>query len=212
MSLNLSVIILAAGQGIRFKSRTSKVVHKIAGTCILNLICNTVQQLTSIYKLPISQTIIVSGKNTEQLKTNLIDPNKSLLFITQEQQLGTGHAVQCALPYLQQQDTHVLILVGDTPLISAATLQQLITTTPKNSLGMLTSHVQNPAGLGRIIRDKNNNNNIIQIIEAKDATQEQSAIQEINPGIYLIAKHLLDKWIPNLSTKKKKGKEKNKGK
>ena len=200
MQMNLSVIILAAGQGIRFKSSTSKVLHKIAGTCILNLICNAVQQLTSKYKLPIAQTIIISGKNTEQLKINLIDPNKSLLFITQEQQLGTGHAVQCALPYLQQQDTRVLILVGDTPLISSATLQKLITTTPTNSLGMLTSQVQNPTGLGRIIRDQNNNTKIIQIIEEKDATPEQLAIQEINPGIYLVAKYLLDKWLPKLST------------
>jgi bifunctional UDP-N-acetylglucosamine pyrophosphorylase/glucosamine-1-phosphate N-acetyltransferase len=119
----------------------------------------------------------------------------------QTKQLGTGHAVQQALPFIQD-DAHVLILSGDVPLISVDTLSALIKTTPKNTVGMLTATLANPAGYGRVKRDKNH---VVGIVEDKDATDIERQITEINAGIYYVPANLLQKWLPALKNNNAQG-------
>lgn len=185
--MNLNVVILAAGQGKRMHSEIPKVLHLLAGKPLLEHVIQTATQLVSSEAL-----IVVHGQKGEipQFFNKL-----KIQWVLQNEPLGTGHALQCALPYITSD--HVLILYGDVPLITAAILQELITQTPKNSLGMITAEFPEPRGLGRILRDSSNH--IIKIIEDKDATAAQKNISEINSGIYFIPLAFLKKWLPAIN-------------
>lgn len=186
--MTLSIVILAAGQGKRMQSNAPKVLHRLAGTPLIEHVVNTSFAINSA-----NPPIIVYGHQGEQVRNALTHLEAS--WVEQKEQLGTGHAVLQALTNIP--DNHlVLILYGDVPLISAETLQQLLTTVPSNAVGIITAHFPNPTGLGRIIRDAKNN--IIRITEEKDATEQERAIQEINSGIYLIPAAYLKKWLPHL--------------
>lgn len=185
--MSLNIVILAAGQGKRMRSRLPKVLHKLAGKPLLEHVVDTAQTLNP------KNIFIVYGHGGDQVREQL--KHLSVDWIEQPQQLGTGHAVAQAIPHIDD-NSHVLVLVGDAPLITSATLQELIKQTSANSVGMVTATMPNPTGLGRIVRDTSNN--VIAIVEEKDATAAQKQIQEINSGIIMAPTNKLKTWLANL--------------
>ncbi len=186
--MSVSVVILAAGQGKRMQSDLPKILHKLADKPLLEHVVQTASSLKNM-----ETPIVIFGHEGSQVQHVLAHLN--VQWIPQTELLGTGHAVLQALPFIEQ-NNRVLILCGDVPLINAATLQNLIETTPTNAIGILTAEIANPHGFGRIIRDAQNK--IIRIIEEKDADENQRLIKEINSGIYLIPAKLLQQWLPRL--------------
>ncbi|MED7820215.1 MULTISPECIES: bifunctional UDP-N-acetylglucosamine diphosphorylase/glucosamine-1-phosphate N-acetyltransferase GlmU [unclassified Francisella] len=184
--MSLSVVILAAGKGSRMNSNKPKVLQTLAGKPLVEHVVKSVEKLNP------DNIVVVTGHLKEQIENVLKD--KNVTFVYQQEQLGTGHAVLQALPYLK--DQKVLILYGDVPLISAEVLDNLVSTTHDYDLGVLTAFVENPKGLGRIVRDKFGG--VSEIVEEKDANDTQRQIKEINTGIYCAHKKLLEKWLPNL--------------
>jgi bifunctional UDP-N-acetylglucosamine pyrophosphorylase/glucosamine-1-phosphate N-acetyltransferase len=186
----IQTVILAAGQGKRMHSKLPKVLHHLAGKPLLEHVIHTAWQVTQS-RLP----IIVYGHEGEMIRHHLTHLNVD--WVEQKEQLGTGHALMQAMPHFQDDD-QILILYADTPLISSETLKHLLTSTPKNAMGMVTAEVQNPHGYGRIKRSQKN---IIGVIEEKDATHDERKITEINPGIYLASGAQLRQWLPQLKNK-----------
>ncbi len=186
--MTLSVVILAAGQGKRMHSQKPKVLHHLAGKPLLEHVVETAMQLH-----PAQPPIVIYGHGKETVRQTLAHLN--VTWIEQTEQLGTGHALQQALPQLPK-NHRVLVLCGDVPLITAEALKKFINHTPTDDIGMITAEFPDPTGLGRILRDAKNN--IIGIVEEKDANQTQRALKEINAGIYLIPVNYLQKWLPNL--------------
>lgn len=184
----LQILILAAGQGKRMYSNYSKVLHKIGASTLLEHVITTAQHI-----VPNQKPIVIYGHLGESLKKTLSQMN--VTWIEQAQQLGTGHAVLQALPHIHDQ-ARVLILLGDVPLISVATLNKLLATTPNNAVGMVTAYIANPTGYGRIKR--NAQQQVIGIVEEKDATDDEKKITEINTGIYVVPAADLKKWLPQL--------------
>ncbi|ASG68470.1 bifunctional protein GlmU [Francisella halioticida] len=184
--MSLSVVILAAGKGSRMNSNKPKVLQTLAGKTLIEHV------VESVVKLNPDNIVVVTGHLKEQVE-NILD-GRDITFVHQKEQLGTGHAVLQTLPYLESQK--ILILYGDVPLISAEVLDNLVSTTHDYDLGVLTALVENPKGLGRIIRDKFGA--VSEIVEEKDANDVQRQIKEINTGIYCAHKKLLEKWLPNL--------------
>jgi bifunctional UDP-N-acetylglucosamine pyrophosphorylase/glucosamine-1-phosphate N-acetyltransferase len=187
MTHSLSVIILAAGKGTRMKSAKPKVLQTLAGKPLLAHVLDTCAQLA------MQKTIVVYGFGGDQVQTAMTD--YALTWVEQTEQLGTGHAVKVTLDELPK-DGKSLILYGDVPLVSAETLKQLESANHQG-MSMLTLTVDNPFGLGRIKRDEQGN--ILAIVEQKDASADEQAIQEINSGIYCVDNALLHKYLPSLS-------------
>jgi len=178
MKRNLDIIILAAGKGTRMKSPLPKIMHELSGKPLLQHVIDTAKKLmpNNIY--------IVTGHKSDTVKNYFVH-DKKLNFIYQKKQLGTAHAVMQVLPLIKNSQQQILILYGDVPLISHETLLQLIkkfSANKKIDLGMLTAILDDPKGLGRIIRHKNT---IVKIIEEKEANAKEKLINEINTGIYI---------------------------
>lgn len=185
----LSVIILAAGKGTRMKSKLPKVLHKIAHKPMVEHIIDNVRSLGC------DKVNLVYGHGGDMLQDAL---NKhDLNWCLQAEQLGTGHAVMQAVDNISDTDD-VLILVGDAPLISSSTLQNLVAAKADADLALLTVDLLDPTGMGRIVRD--NTNNITAIVEHKDATDEQRLIKEINTGMMVMQGADLKRWLGNLSS------------
>ncbi|MDA8561736.1 bifunctional UDP-N-acetylglucosamine diphosphorylase/glucosamine-1-phosphate N-acetyltransferase GlmU [Gammaproteobacteria bacterium] len=187
--MSLSIIILAAGQGKRMKSKIQKVLHSLAGKSLLEHVVNTTNQFETT-----QPPIIVYGHQGEIIRQKLTNLNAT--WVEQTKQLGTGHAVLQAMPQINDSD-HVLILYGDVPLINFDTLTKLIKKTSKNAIGIITAKLQDPKNLGRIVRDASKQ--IKYIVEEKDASPAELAIKEINSGIYIIPAKYLKRWLPKLS-------------
>lgn len=188
--MNIQTVILAAGQGKRMHSQLPKVLHRLAGKPLLQHVITTALNVSAL------KPIIVYGHLGDQLPPAF--SQYDLHWVLQKEQLGTGHALLQALSIIPEQ-SQVLVLYGDVPLITAQTLKNLINTTPHNAIGMLTAHLTDPYGYGRIKRDTQNR--ISHIVEEKDATEEERLIKEINPGIYLIPAHYLKKWLSLIENK-----------
>ncbi len=187
--MTLSTVILAAGKGKRMHSERPKVLHSLAGKPLLERVVETASSLGSTM-----QPIVVYGHQGERVKSTLDYLN--VIWVEQVEQLGTGHAVQQALSVLPTEG-RLLVLSGDVPLIEATTLKHFVEQTPDYALGIITAELPDPTGFGRIIRD--NKDNIISIIEEKDANKKQRAISEINSGIYLIPIDFLKKALPKIT-------------
>lgn len=207
--MDFSVVTLAAGEGRRMHGNLPKVLNCIAGTPILERILDTTRSLSP------ERTVVVIGHQANIIK-DALRHQKNIVWALQHKQLGTGHAVLQALPHVGHVE-YVLIIHGDVPLISADTLKKLIAETEVSkisensdvketqsnpltipSIGMVTMNVKNPFGLGRIVR--NQKNEVIAIVEEKDATKEQKKISEICSGIFLAPKSVLERWLPLLET------------
>ena len=172
---NIISVVMAAGKGTRMKTNKSKVVHKIYGRELVNRVIDTAEKVGS------DEIICVVGHQKESVMDAIGNRAK---FAIQEDLLGTGHALMQAVPYLEGKRGKVLILYGDVPLIREETLRSLIKRSEDNSeyATIITAMYDNPTGYGRIIRDVDGR--VVEIVEEKDATEEQRKIKEINSGIY----------------------------
>lgn len=188
----LSVIILAGGDGTRMNSKAPKVLQQLGGKAMIKHVLDTVA------KLNVAKLFVVHGHLGDQVQAALTD--YEITWVEQKERLGTGHAVMQVLPELDPSH-QVLILYGDVPLISADTLQHLVQSTGKDQLGLLTAIVENPTGLGRIVRDAYHQ--VSRIVEEKDATDLEKQINEINTGIYCVSAAHLAQWLPQLKNDNK---------
>ncbi|MCX7090167.1 MAG: bifunctional UDP-N-acetylglucosamine diphosphorylase/glucosamine-1-phosphate N-acetyltransferase GlmU [Legionellales bacterium] len=186
----LHVIILAAGLGQRMHSAVPKVLHTIAGRSMLEHVIATAQALQP------ENIHVVIGHAADTIQAAC--QHVSVNWITQTKQLGTGHAVLQALPHIPN-NAHILVLYGDVPLLRAETLQNLISVSQAHaqSLSLLLAKVPKPYGLGRIIRDPQNQ--ITAIIEEKDTNEQQRAITEIYSGICCVSAGHLNRWLPKIT-------------
>lgn len=184
-----AAVILAAGQGTRMKSKLPKVLHPLGGMPLIQHILITVEELS------LQQTIIVVGYGREEVMDTL---GSSYTYAVQEEQLGTAHALKQALAFLQPDIENILVLCGDTPLITSSTLRKLSEEHQQQNAAatVLTAFLDDPAAYGRILRD--DQGRLLKIIEAKDATVHQRQIKEINSGIYCFKRPLLEKILAKI--------------
>ena len=190
----LSVIILAAGKGTRMKSAFPKVLHQLAGKPLVNHVYDTAMSIGA------ENVCVVYGHEGEMLLNSCKDFKCS--FAEQKQQLGTGHAVDHALPHLSMKDT-VLILYGDVPLTSEETLKNLVDKVNDETIALLTVKLDDPIGYGRIVRDENEN--VTSIVEQKDASAEQLHITEVNTGIMALKADLLRDMLAKINNENAQG-------
>ncbi|MBI5701478.1 NTP transferase domain-containing protein [Candidatus Saganbacteria bacterium] len=173
---NIAAIILAAGKGVRMQSDLPKVFHKLGGKPLLQHVIETAQNIG------IKDIYVVVGHKKELL----VDYFKGwpVKFISQDEQLGTGHAVLMAQPFLKDFNGTVLVLAGDVPLLSAETLNKLIDfhVSHKAAATDLTAKLDDAGNYGRIVRGKDGK--VLRIVEKKDASAEELQIQEINSGTF----------------------------
>jgi bifunctional UDP-N-acetylglucosamine pyrophosphorylase/glucosamine-1-phosphate N-acetyltransferase len=191
--MSLEIVILAAGQGTRMRSALPKVLHPVAGKPMLAHVIDTARALQP------QRIHVVIGHGAETVRERLAADD--LNFILQEQQLGTGHAVAQALPFIQADQ--VLVLYGDVPLIEAPTLERLLSHAGSAQLALLTVELADPTGYGRIIRDADGR--VTAIVEQKDASAEQRAIREGNTGILAMPGARMAEWLGRLSNSNAQG-------
>jgi bifunctional UDP-N-acetylglucosamine pyrophosphorylase/glucosamine-1-phosphate N-acetyltransferase len=191
--MSLEIVILAAGQGTRMRSALPKVLHPIAGNSMLGHVIHSARQLDP------QRIHVVIGHGAEAVRERLAADD--LNFVLQDQQLGTGHAVAQAVPFIES-DT-VLILYGDVPLIEVETLQRLLKQAAPQQLGLLTVELDDPTGYGRIVRDAAGK--VIAIVEQKDANAVERAITEGNTGILAVPSQRLGDWLSRLSNNNAQG-------
>jgi len=196
MNENLEVIILAAGLGTRMKSKTIKILHRAAGRPIIDYVLDLAGELSS------NPPVMVIGHQRDAVQSAV---GERARFAVQEPQLGTGHAVLQAAPHIDAAGKRVLILSGDVPLTRRETLERLIAEHESNgnALTLLTMNPSDPAMYGRIVRDEDRG--VARIVEAKDASDEEKRIGEVNAGIYVFSgEHLFDN-LQNLSNENAQG-------
>ena len=182
----MNIVILAAGQGKRMQSDLPKVLHPLAGKPLLRHVLDIAVQMHP------ESICVVYGHGGDAVPNAFADLPE-IHWALQEVQLGTGHAVRQALPYLRE-DTDTLILYGDVPLIKAKTLEAL-KNQATSGLALLTVTLPDPSGYGRIVRK---NSKIAKIVEQKDAASDELAITEVNTGIMLVATSKLKRWLGNV--------------
>lgn len=197
MKQGFIALILAAGQGTRFKSDKIKVLHSILGKPMLQLVVDTVQ------KLKPEKTYVVVGHQKNEVMSALSSSKVS--FVHQRKQLGTAHAVLVAKNVLKEDSEKDLLVVhGDSPLLKEATLRPLLSQHIRqgNSLTFMSAELENPSGFGRVVRSEDK---MIRIIEEKDATPAQRKLMEINAGIYVFRMKDLFQVLPKISNLNRKG-------
>jgi bifunctional UDP-N-acetylglucosamine pyrophosphorylase/glucosamine-1-phosphate N-acetyltransferase len=201
MSLNtpfpVDVVVMAAGKGTRMKSRLPKVLQRLAGVPLVQHVLNTAAQLNA------RSAVVITGHGADQVEPLLLASGQALAVqcVRQEPQLGTGHAVQQAVPALAD-DGVVVILSGDVPLTQADTLLALIAQCGGDKLALLTIDFADPTGYGRIVRD---GDAVKAIVEHKDATEAQRQIKEVYSGIMAVPARLLKAWLARLDNQNAQG-------
>lgn len=191
--MSLAVVILAAGKGTRMKSALPKVLHSIAGRPMAQHVVDAAEALTP------ANTVIVYGHGGERVREAVT--GQRLQWVEQAEQLGTGHAVAQALPYLNEDV--VLVLYGDVPLIQPRTLRDFVARVDDRSLALMTLQLDDPTGYGRIVRD--DQGRVSRIVEQKDASDDEKRIREINTGILACRRRFLDDSLPRLSNRNAQG-------
>src|SRR5690554_514499 len=189
----LDVVVLAAGQGTRMRSTLPKVLHRLAGKPMVCHVLDTAGELDA------QRLHVVVGHGAEQVREALA--GYPLHFALQAEQKGTGHAVAQALDGLG--DGKVLILYGDVPLIRRETLAALLAQVSETRMGLLSVTLDDPTGYGRIVRDANDE--VVAIVEQKDASTSELAIRECNTGIMAMTAAQLGRWLPQLSANNAQG-------
>ena len=186
----LDIVIMAAGKGTRMKSSLPKVLHKLAGRSLLQHVLHTAGALGA------DRIITITGHGAEQVEAAVQAPH--LQFVRQMPQLGTGHAVQQAVPALHAEGT-TLILNGDVPLITAHTARALVEACGGKQLALLTIELADPTGYGRIVRQGGSDNGQVRaIVEHKDASAQQRQIREIYTGMMAVPTVALKRWLGQL--------------
>lgn len=175
---DLHVVVLAAGKGTRLRSRLPKVLHRVGGRAIIDWVLDAAQALGP------SSLIVVVGHEAARVRAHL-SGRPGLTFVVQEPQLGTGHALLQTAPLLEHRSGTILLLSGDVPLVRAATLRTLLDAHWRTgaALTVATAMVDRPYGYGRIVRSRGR---VVRIVEQRDASPSQLAIQEINVGLYAL--------------------------
>ncbi len=201
MSLSVDVVVMAAGKGTRMKSALPKVLHRLGGRAL------AVHVLDCAARLSARQAVVITGHGADQVEPALAQAahqlNKlPLRFARQEPQLGTGHAVQQALPLLAD-DGVTLVLSGDVPLTQPDTLLALLRECDGQHLALLTLELPDPTGYGRIVR--NADGDVTAVVEHKDASTAQHAIREIYSGIMAVPTRLLRGWLARLDNQNAQG-------
>ncbi|MDD0999568.1 bifunctional UDP-N-acetylglucosamine diphosphorylase/glucosamine-1-phosphate N-acetyltransferase GlmU [Pseudomonas sp. TNT2022 ID1044] len=191
--MSLEIVILAAGQGTRMRSALPKVLHPIAGNSMLGHVIHSARQLDP------QRIHVVIGHGADAVRERLAADD--LNFVLQDKQLGTGHAVAQAVPFIEA-DT-VLVLYGDVPLIEVETLQRLLKLVVPGQMGLLTVELDDATGYGRIVRGTDGK--VAAIVEHKDATEAQRAINEGNTGILAVPAERLADWTGRLSNNNVQG-------
>ncbi len=192
-ALGLSVIILAAGQGKRMHSALPKVLQPLAGVPLLRHVLECSKALGA------DDICVVHGHGADVVKSTFSD--QPVRWALQAEQLGTGHAVMQAMPDTPDAN-QVLILFGDVPLLRPATLRRLVELTALDEMAVLTVDMDDPAGYGRIVRDRGN---VVGIVEDKDASRTDRAIPEINTGVMVCSAAMLGNWLDKLNNDNAQG-------
>jgi bifunctional UDP-N-acetylglucosamine pyrophosphorylase / glucosamine-1-phosphate N-acetyltransferase len=183
----LDVVVLAAGQGKRMHSALPKVLHALAGRPLLGHVLEAARALKP------RKIIVVHGHGGDEVRAAFPDP--AIEWVTQAEQLGTGHAVRQALPHIGA-EAEVLILYGDVPLVRPETLRRLLEASQKG-VAVLTAEVANPTGYGRIVRASAGR--VSRIVEQKDANAAEAAIREINAGFFALRAEHLSAWLAKIT-------------
>jgi bifunctional UDP-N-acetylglucosamine pyrophosphorylase/glucosamine-1-phosphate N-acetyltransferase len=196
----IDVVIMAAGKGTRMKSRLPKVLHRLAGRALLHHVLGAVSGLGARH------VVVITGSGAQEVEAAVSGWAQAAgaqapLFARQEPQLGTGHAVQQAVPLLPA-DGITLVLNGDVPLIEAATLQELVDRSGGRRLALLTVDMPDPTGYGRIIRKAGT---VEAVVEHKDASEEQRRVAEVYTGFLAVPSERLRGWLPRLSNRNAQG-------
>ena len=192
---NIDVVIMAAGKGTRMQSSMPKVLHRLGGRALLQHVIDTAQHIQA------RRVVVITGHGAEQVES-MLAAQSGLQSVRQMPQLGTGHAMQQAVPVLED-DGVTLVLSGDVPLIQTDTLLALLTLCDNSHLALLTLQTPTPAGYGRILR--NPQQQVTGIVEEKDASDEQKKISEIYSGIMAVPTRLLRAWLARLDNRNAQG-------
>ena len=184
----VDVVVMAAGKGTRMKSSMPKVLHRLGGRALLQHVIDTAAQVHA------RRVVVITGHGADEVEATLSDHDK-VQCVRQMPQLGTGHAMQQAVPVLAD-DGVTLVLSGDVPLIQADTLNALLALCAGQHLALLTLQTPKPTGYGRLVRHPQGQ--VLAIVEEKDATPEQRQIQEIYSGIMAVPTRLLRAWLARL--------------
>ncbi|WP_374406480.1 bifunctional UDP-N-acetylglucosamine diphosphorylase/glucosamine-1-phosphate N-acetyltransferase GlmU [Hydrogenophaga sp.] len=202
MSFPVDVVVMAAGKGTRMKSSKPKVLHRLGGRALAQHVIDTAARVSA------RSVVVITGHGAEQVEAGLVAPvvdagaALKLQFVRQEPQLGTGHAVQQAVPVLAD-DGVTLVLSGDVPLTRPETLQALLHLCGGQHLALLTLDMPDPTGYGRIVRAADGS--VAAIVEHKDASEAQRAITEIYSGIMAVPTRLLRGWLARLDNRNAQG-------
>ena len=192
MEKDLKAVILAAGKGTRMKSSLPKVMHEIFNKPLVARV------LDSVIEAGARENIVITGHKREIVDEYLAKNYPSTVSVFQKEQLGTGHAIKCASEKIQNFKGNILILCGDTPLITSKSIQNIVKFHNENNadITVVSAFFDEPFGYGRIVRD--NENNVSEIVEEKDATFEIKKIKEVNAGIYCINWETTGKYIDEI--------------
>lgn len=193
---NLKVVILAAGQGTRMKSDVPKVLHRVLDKTMAGYVIEAAQEAGA------EDICVVVGHQSAMVKNTIKDLYDNIKFAVQKEQLGTGHAVMQAGDFIKE--GNILVLCGDTPLITAETIKELCDVHEKceNSVTVVSMKVDDPIGYGRIVRE---NNSFAKIVEQKDASEEEAKINEVNTGVYIFKAEELNRAFEKLSNNNSQG-------
>jgi len=195
---NIAVVILAAGLGTRMKSDKAKVLHEVLGRPMILYVVEVAQQIAG------KDVVVVVGHQADKVR-EVVSKCATAKFAFQAQQLGTGHAVSCALPRIPAHCEHVVILCGDAPLITAKTIKQFLGDHQRRQrdISVLAVDIDDPTGYGRILTDTDNR--FIGIVEEADATDEEKRIRVINTGIYCVERGFLAESLHKINTDNAQG-------
>ncbi len=191
--MSLGIVILAAGRGRRMPSSCPKVLQPVGGVPLLSHVIKTAKQLSDFL-------CVVVGPESQAIRSTLAD--EPLRYVIQEQPLGTGDALRVALEDWSEHE-RILVLCGDVPLLQVETLEAFLKSTAYDAMGVLTALVDEPGSLGRIVRD--GSGELSEIIEARDASGEQLAIQEINTGVLSFSREAVCELLPQLTAENAQG-------
>ena len=186
--MNIDFIILAAGKGTRMEGNSPKVLASLAGKPMIQHLIDTVETF------PKAKTSVIVGHKAKEVENN-ISSRKKINYVIQKNQLGTAHAVKQAIPFLRKNSVSV-VLYGDAPLVTRKTLNKLVNSAASGKLTLLTYKKEDPSGYGRILRGPKQN--IVKIIEHKDATTKEREIKEVNSGILAVKTTTLQKLLPSI--------------
>ena len=194
----VAVIILAAGLGTRMKSSKAKVLHEILGKPMVMYVVEVAKKIAG------DNVVLVVGNQAEKVR-KVVSEQTDALFALQEEQLGTGHAVMCAIPQVPDHVREVVILCGDVPLLTEKTLTGFLEDHVKaeRDISLLAVEIENPKGYGRLLIDENKQ--LTGIVEEADASAEQKELKIINAGIYCIKKEILFDSLKKITSDNVKG-------